>query len=84
MWLKAFSIAIVEKDIDKLNLLMDDLPQFDNKADMESALSLIGEAKKVVENLKDNTQASMTQMQKNIQFLKSTQAPIVSKLDISS
>jgi hypothetical protein len=83
MWLKAFTIAIVEKDIDKLNHLMDVIPEFDKKADIQSAVALINEAKKLVETLRDDTQNSMIQMQKNIKFLKSTQAPTISKLDVS-
>ena len=84
MWLKAFTIAIIEKDSEKLNGLMDTMPQFEKKADIESALVLIEEAKKLIESLQLQTQTSMLQMQKNMKFLKATQAPAISSLDISS
>lgn len=84
MWLKSLTIAIVEKDIDRLNDLMDDLPQLDNQADIESAVALIGEAKKLLEGLKNDTQKSLSQIQQHINFLKSTQAPTPFQLDINS
>lgn len=84
MWLKKFTIAIVEKDTDALKTLMDEIPKFEKKSDIDATLSLIEEAKKLVESLKNDTEKSMIQIQKNIKFLKSTQAPIKSSLDISS
>jgi len=84
MWLKAFTIAIVERNTEKLNDLMETIPSFEKKTDIESALSLLQEATKLVESMKDETQTSMIQMQKNIKFLKATQAPRTSSLDISS
>ena len=84
MWLKAFTIAIIERDTEKLDSLMQTIPNFEKKADIDSALSLLQEATKLVESLKDDTQSSMIQMQKNIKFLKSTQAPAARSLDISS
>lgn len=84
MWLKKFTIAIVEKNVELINSLMDEMPQFETQSDIESALSLIQEAKKFLESLQRDTQNSMIQLQKNIKFLKSTQAPLVSKLDVSS
>ena len=84
MWLNELKIAIIEKNTDKLNKLMDNLPQLSEKKDIETALFLLMEATKLVEGLRDNTSASMIQMQKNINFLKSTQAPLTSSLDINS
>jgi len=84
MWLNQLKIAIIEKNIDKINHLMANLPQLDNLADAEQALALTNEAEKLVLNLKDDTAISMKQMKKNIDFLKSTQAPRSAKLDIKS
>ncbi|PHQ56793.1 MAG: hypothetical protein COA30_00980 [Sulfurimonas sp.] len=84
MWLNALKIAIIEKNSDSLNLLMKDLPVLESKEEIDSALCLLEEAKRVVGELRDETQASMIQMKKNINFLKSTQAPYTSKLDINS
>ncbi|MDQ7042486.1 MAG: hypothetical protein Q9M40_14635 [Sulfurimonas sp.] len=84
MWLNKLKIAIIEKNSDSLNLLMKELPVLESKEDIDSALYLLEEAKRVVGELRDETQKSMIQMKKNINFLKSTQAPHTSKLDINS
>jgi len=84
MWLNQLKIAIIEKDIERLSELMDTLPKLSKQEDIEIALSLIGEATKLVEGLRDGTNSSMLQIQKNISFLKSTQAPFASTLDINS
>ncbi len=84
MWLEELKIAIVEKNIKKLSELMDNLPQLENKKDIDSALCLVQEATSLVQGLKDSTEASMKQMKKNILFLNSTQAPSANKFDIKS
>ncbi len=84
MWLNSLKIAIVEKDSDKLSELMDALPQLQSQEEIASALVLLGEAKRVLEELKDETRLSMSKIKKSINFLKSTQAKPTSRLDISS
>jgi len=84
MWLNELKIAIIEKNTDKLNTLMDSLPELSDAKEINQALHLLKEATSLVEGLRDATEASMIQMKKNIKFLKSTQAPTVSKLDVSS
>ena len=84
MWLNELKIAIIEQNIDKLNELMGTLPELTQQEDIEMALSLISEATILVTGLRDDTYASMIQMQKNINFLKSTQVDAKSKLDITS
>ena len=84
MWLKKLKIAIIENNTDQLNSLMDSLPQLNNSKEIEEALNLIQLAKKSVENLQNETQESMQQMKKNLDFLKATQAPSGGKFDITS
>ena len=84
MWLHELKIAIVEKDINKLNLLLDDIPQLEKPEETDSALCLLEEASTIVLDLKESTAASMAQMKKNINFLESTQAPSANKFDIKS
>ena len=84
MWLKELKIALIEKNIDKLDELMDNLPLLDKSDDIKSALYLIAEAKKLVEGLQKSTFHSMQQMQKNIDFLKSTESLQSAGLDIRS
>jgi len=84
MWLTKLKIALVEKNTKKLDELMDEIPKFDNIADVESALYLTLEATKLVEELKGQTSKSMMKIQNNIKYLKSTQHHTSMKLDIKS
>ena len=83
MWLKEFQIAIIEKNIEQIEELMQNVPKLNNREDIDSAICLIDEAKSLVTQLRDNTQASMIQMKKNIDFLKVTQEKRTSSLDIT-
>lgn len=84
MWLKELKIAIVEKNIQKLDALMMELPSFEQKNEINEAQYLINEAKKIVVSLKNDTKHSMIQIKKNIEFLNATEAPFRSTLDITS
>ena len=84
MWLISLKIAIVEKNTDRLSELMDDIPQLEKKEDIEQAIYLIKEATELVLRLQDKTSASMKQMKKNIDFLKSTEHRTSNRLDIKS
>ena len=84
MWIKQLKIAIIEKNTDKLNELMENLPQLEKSEDIEQAVYLLKEATSLVQGLKDETQASMIQMKKNRNFLNATQAPRANKFDIKS
>jgi hypothetical protein len=84
MWLKEFKIAIIEKDTQKLEKLMDDLPSLNSQEELQEAIALLKEATDLVQGLKDSTAESMAQIKKNINFLKSTQEGRVHKLDIKS
>lgn len=84
MWLNELKIAVVEKDIDKINKLMDNLPELEKKEEIERAIYLLKEATNLVQGLKDDTQASMIQMKKNITFLQATERQKTSSLDIKS
>jgi len=82
VWLNQLTIAIVEKNTDTLNDLMQNLPKLTKKEDLDSALCLLKEATDLVTSLKDDTKTSMIQMQKNIKFLKATESQKASTLDI--
>jgi hypothetical protein len=84
MWLNQLKIAIIEKNTDKLSELMNNLPKLEKQEEIAQAIYLIKEATFLVQELKDSTAASMTQMKKNIVFLNSTQAPRANKFDIKS
>jgi len=84
MWLNQLKVAIVEKDTALLELLLNDIPKLEKKEDIESAIVLLGEATRLVQSLKDETQKSMRQVKKNIDFLKSGVADTPAKFDITS
>jgi len=84
MWLTNLKIAIIEKDTDKLNKLMDELPQLKKKEEIEQAVYLLKEASELVNILKDETANSMKQIKKNLQFLHSTDTQAPRQLDIKS
>jgi len=66
-----------------MEVLMQDVPQLSKAEDIDSAICLINEAKNLVVELRDDVQASMVQMKKNIDFLKVTQANKRSSLDVT-
>jgi predicted sugar kinase len=84
MWLKRLKVAIIERDTDKFELLLKDIPQLSEKKDIEEALYLIESAKEIVEQLKSETKASMKQMKKNLDFLNSTRVNKVARFDITT
>jgi len=84
MWLKEFKIALIEKDTKKLTALMESVPTLSEAREIDEALHLLKAATTLVEDLKNETQTSMVQMKKNIDFMKSTQAPQANTLDIKS
>lgn len=84
MWLKNFKLAVLQKDAGKIVSLLDEIPQFETLSEIEEAAWLTQEAINVITELKDESQNAMVQIQKNINFLKSTQAEAAKKLDIKS
>jgi len=84
MWLNELKIAIVEKNTDALGRLIGDIPQLTDADDIQEAIYLLKEATELVHTLKDETSASMKQIKKNLDFLRSTDVPTSSKLDIRS
>ena len=84
MWLTDLKIAIVEKDIDKLSKLIDEIPQLETEQEMQEALYLAKEVSSLAQDLKDETSISMKQIKKNLNFLKSTEAKATSTLNIRS
>jgi hypothetical protein len=84
MWLNRLKVAVVQKDIDLLDSLLDELPALKNPKEIEEALYLLKEASSILHKLKDETSESMIQMKKNIDFLRSTEKHLVNRLDITS
>ena len=84
MWLKELKIALVEKNIDKISQLLENLPDLESPKEIEEALYLLKESTEYIEGLKTSTKASMKQMKRHMEFLSSTEHNVSSKLDITS
>jgi len=84
IWLNALKGAVVQKDVAQLEKLLETIPNFDTLEDMQTALYLFQEAKRVVEDVKGQTERSMAQMKKNIDFLNSATADKRASFDITS
>ena len=83
-WLTSLKIAIVEKNTDTISKLLDETPKFTNKDEMQEAMYILKEARKMLHALQDEVSASMLQIKKNIEFLQSTQPANKNTLDVSS
>lgn len=84
MWLNKLKIAIVQKDTDAIDELLDNTPKFTDTKEIESAMYLLREATELLYTLKDETSNVMSQLKKNIEFLDSSQTSSPNKLDIKS
>ena len=82
MWLTNLKIAIIEKNTNKLNDLLEDIPTFEKLEEIEQAIFLLKEATELVQKLKDETAVSMGKIQKNLSFLNATQRVQKAKFDI--
>ena len=83
-WLNQLKGAVVQQNLQQVEKLLEDIPNFQDPKEIESALYLIQEAKRVAQNLKDETAATMKQLKKNIEFLNSATAEAKAKFDIIS
>ena len=82
MWLNKLKIAIIEKNTDSLALLLDNIPKLEDEKSRQEAIYLLREASELLHTLQEETSASMKQIKKNLQFLRSTDIPISRNLDI--
>lgn len=82
MWLTDFKIAVAEENIDALDKLFDNVPHLTDLSEIEEAIYLLKEAMELVQTRKNETADTMSRIKKNINFLRSTHAPTIKKLDI--
>ena len=84
MWINKFKAALIQKDTDSINILLDKVPSFSDKKDIEQAMFLIKEATLVLYKLQDEITLSKKQIKQNLNFLGSTLANSVSNFNIKS
>ena len=84
MWLNQLKIAVSQKDMDLLGSLLADIPNLTDKEELDSAIVLLAQAKEIIQELQNETVASMKQIKKNLEFLKSTETTQPHRLDVKS
>ena len=84
MWLNELTVALVEKNTDKIGELLDTLPEFETLEEMQKAQALIKECLILLHTLKDETAATMNKLKKSRDFLNSTKYNSNGSLDITS
>lgn len=68
-WLKKFQIAIIENDANKIDLLIKDIPEFQNLEDMKSASTMIVEAGKILYLKKNEIAENLANIRKTKKFM---------------
>lgn len=84
MWLKELEIAIVEKNIAAIDVLLNSPAEFKDVSDMKRAQYLLAEASELLLALKSETVVTMKLLKKNSDFLKVSQNKTPNRLDIRS
>ncbi len=70
-WLNSLKIAIIEENINQIETLVSNLPDFDSKQRAEEALALISEAINIVSDHKSKTLLAMNKIKQTKAFLAS-------------
>ncbi len=84
MWHTKLQIAIIEKNVQEIDMLVSQMPTFETQEQMESAASLIKEALKVLQQMKNETGETLQKLRQHKDFLASTQNQAPNTLDIIS
>jgi len=72
-WINDLKKAIILQDFQKLDSLIDQMPQFNTIPEMEEAVYLLLNAQTSLENERSQTLHSLTQLRNTIDFLKATE-----------
>ena len=84
MWITKLKIALAQKNVNQIEGLVDAIPKFDDVKDVKEAMYLLREASELLFTLQDETENSMKQIKRNLNFLKSTEPQKTTKLDLKS
>lgn len=68
-WLNSLKIAIVEKNIDRIEELMGTMPEFESVDDMKSASALLEESMIIVQGERLDLSKKMIELKKSKKFL---------------
>ena len=78
-WLEAFKIAIIEKNFEKIETLLEEMPEIKSIGDLKTSVALINEAKKLLAQEQTQLKEKMGKIQKSKQFLASEESHSFSK-----
>ena len=84
MWINKFKAALIQKDTDAINTLLDEVPSFSSKEDIKQAMFLMQEATQLLYTLQNKIILSKKQIKQNINFLGSILANSKSNFNIKS
>lgn len=82
IWLNDFKKAIILQDAQKLELLLDQMPQFSNLSEMEEATYLLLNAQEFLDNERSLTLHSLSQLKNTMDFLKATENITASSINL--
>ncbi|MCX6073483.1 MAG: hypothetical protein NTY39_04110 [Campylobacterales bacterium] len=82
MWLKEFKKALILKDFDTLDSLIDQMPSMESLAQMEEASYLFQNARVLIESEQVATLRAMQQLKNTLDFLKATENSISPTINI--
>lgn len=82
IWLTNFKKAIILKEFETLEQLINEMPIMDTLIQMEEAAYLLHHAKTVLELEQTVTRSSIQQLQNTIDFLKATESTPTSSINL--
>jgi hypothetical protein len=82
MWLTNFKKAVILKEFEALNQLIDEMPPMESLSQMEEAAYLLHHAKTLLEAEQSAAMGSIQQLKNTIDFLKATENTPVSSLNL--
>jgi hypothetical protein len=82
MWLNEFKAALVLEQIDTISSLIDEIPHFETLEEIEQAAYLLQQASELAESNKRQTTQTLQHLKSTIDYLKSSQTPTDSSLNI--
>ena len=84
MWIDKLKIALIEKDVDGIDKLLENIPELTDPKELETAILLLKQASELLHILKDETATAMLKTKQNLDYLNVTKEGKSSKLDIKS
>jgi len=70
-WLDDFKIAIIEKNFEKIEKLLDEMPEIKSINDLKTSVALINEAKRLLAKEQQILREDMEKVQKSKKFFSS-------------